>query len=581
MGYDITELFPPPSSFGQPLEDSVRQGEGPHRGPEFLPHPHGTFQEFVEDRSDLPAAGRPVIPAAILADYTAVDLIPDCTAREILWEHLETMMRECGVDHNTSTFETLHQPYLSTHSVSQAVNVSCALEAGSMGYDITELFPPPSSFGQPLEDSVRHGAGPHRGPEFLPHPHETFKEFMEARSDLPAAGRPVIPAAILADYTVSITLMTFLTECFEGLPHSLTLNQSQVTVHIVGVLSDCDSLEVPLLSPNSAAIISQAIDEIFAGFVKEQTRLHIPKDPRLWSPLEVSHWLNWCQSEFRLDCLSPGLVAVGGAELCALGHQRFMDLISDCTAGEILWEHLEIMMRGGKCITEKMCCMLLPKTDMLYYQSPIDPHYSLVSSVWHPLTLTLTLSFFSIGCALEAGSMGYDITEMFPPPSWFGQPLEDSVRQGAGPHRGPEFLPHPHGTFKEFMEARSDLPVAGRPVIPAAILATYIGSGHIKLWQFLLELLTDRTCQSFISWTGDGWEFKLTNPDEVTRLWGRMKRNPKMNYEKLSRGLRYYYDKNIIHKTAGKRYVYRFVCDLQSLLGYQAQELHGMMGCSP
>ena len=35
-----------------------------------------------------------------------------------------------------------------------------------------------------------------------------------------------------------------------------------------------------------------------------------------------------------------------------------------------------------------------------------------------------------------------------------------------------------------------------------------------------------------------------------------------MNYEKLSRGLRYYYDKNIIHKTSGKRYVYRFVCDL-------------------
>ncbi len=34
--------------------------------------------------------------------------------------------------------------------------------------------------------------------------------------------------------------------------------------------------------------------------------------------------------------------------------------------------------------------------------------------------------------------------------------------------------------------------------------------------------------------------------------------------------LRYYYDKNIILKTAGKRYVYRFVCDLQ-----------GYMGCSP
>ena len=40
---------------------------------------------------------------------------------------------------------------------------------------------------------------------------------------------------------------------------------------------------------------------------------------------------------------------------------------------------------------------------------------------------------------------------------------------------------------------------------------------------------------------------------QVARRWGLRKNKPKMNYEKLSRGLRYYYDKNIIHKTAGKR----------------------------
>ena len=50
-----------------------------------------------------------------------------------------------------------------------------------------------------------------------------------------------------------------------------------------------------------------------------------------------------------------------------------------------------------------------------------------------------------------------------------------------------------------------------------------------------------------------------------------------MNYEKLSRGLRYYYDKNIIHKTSGKRYVYRFVCNLEGLLGYEPRELHAML----
>lgn len=67
---------------------------------------------------------------------------------------------------------------------------------------------------------------------------------------------------------------------------------------------------------------------------------------------------------------------------------------------------------------------------------------------------------------------------------------------------------------------------------------------------------------------------------QVALLWGRRKNKPKMNYEKLSRGLRYYYDKNIIRKTVGKRYVYRFVCNLQGLLGYEPGELHAMLDIS-
>lgn len=70
-------------------------------------------------------------------------------------------------------------------------------------------------------------------------------------------------------------------------------------------------------------------------------------------------------------------------------------------------------------------------------------------------------------------------------------------------------------------------------------------------------------------------------PLQVARRWGKRKNKPKMNYEKLSRGLRYYYDKNIIHKTSGKRYVYRFVCDLQHLLGFTPEELHAILGVQP
>ncbi|XP_055084106.1 ETS1-related protein isoform X2 [Periophthalmus magnuspinnatus] len=108
---------------------------------------------------------------------------------------------------------------------------------------------------------------------------------------------------------------------------------------------------------------------------------------------------------------------------------------------------------------------------------------------------------------------------------------------------------------------------------PITAMSAYPGSGPIQLWQFLLELLLDPSCQSFISWTGDGWEFKMSDPSEVAKRWGQCKNKPKMNYEKLSRGLRYYYHKNIIHKTAGKRYVYRFVCDVQGMLGKTAQEV--------
>lgn len=84
------------------------------------------------------------------------------------------------------------------------------------------------------------------------------------------------------------------------------------------------------------------------------------------------------------------------------------------------------------------------------------------------------------------------------------------------------------------------------------------GSGQIQLWQFLLELLSDSSNANCITWEGTNGEFKLTDPDEVARRWGERKSKPNMNYDKLSRALRYYYDKNIMTKVHGKRYAYKF-----------------------
>ncbi|CAN2389215.1 cellular response to testosterone stimulus [Pristimantis euphronides] len=80
------------------------------------------------------------------------------------------------------------------------------------------------------------------------------------------------------------------------------------------------------------------------------------------------------------------------------------------------------------------------------------------------------------------------------------------------------------------------------------------------LWQFLLQLLEEQSHRHLISWTSNDGEFKLLDAEEVARLWGLRKNKTNMNYDKLSRALRYYYDKNIIKKVSGQKFVYKFVC---------------------
>jgi len=82
----------------------------------------------------------------------------------------------------------------------------------------------------------------------------------------------------------------------------------------------------------------------------------------------------------------------------------------------------------------------------------------------------------------------------------------------------------------------------------------------VHLWEFLLELLMDDSSSTMIQWTDEmNGEFKLKNSEDVARKWGQRKHKEGMNYDKLSRALRYYYSKEIIKKVSGRRFVYKFV----------------------
>ncbi|MCI4390376.1 hypothetical protein PGIGA_G00121900 [Pangasianodon gigas] len=96
-------------------------------------------------------------------------------------------------------------------------------------------------------------------------------------------------------------------------------------------------------------------------------------------------------------------------------------------------------------------------------------------------------------------------------------------------------------------------------ILDGSNLAEESMDSSVTLWQFLLQLLLDPGNEQLICWTNEDGEFKLLQAEQVAKLWGARKNKPSMNYDKLSRALRYYYDKNIIKKVNGQKFVYRFV----------------------
>ena len=93
--------------------------------------------------------------------------------------------------------------------------------------------------------------------------------------------------------------------------------------------------------------------------------------------------------------------------------------------------------------------------------------------------------------------------------------------------------------------------------------------GGMQLWQFLYALLEDphKRYNDLIEWTDNrqDLEFRLNDPEAIALWWGIIKHRANMTYERLSRSLRYYYDRGILKKMGGERYLYRFCVDPEDM----------------
>ena len=341
-------------------------------------------------------------------------------------------------------------------------------------------------------------------------------------------------------------------------------------------ISEAESHADPAPAPAlTATNLSDVLVTTYGTWERES--VHMARDPRHWSREDVSQWLAWAVREFSLGA-GPHIdtfvshLNMSGRQVCAMTKEQFL-ACAPPFMGDILWAHLEILQKDA--VTTEPGSP--EKCEAKYRLSPAPSHASPAPSYPAPAPSPALRLDTAPACTVPSYSRQQypEYPGQYPGYPQYGQqyPGWYYPAQQQYPHQYPAYSePSPIQQQQQQLAPPQPHPPGG----PA-----FTGSGPIQLWQFLLELLTDKTCQNFISWTGDGWEFKMTDPDEVARRWGIRKNKPKMNYEKLSRGLRYYYDKNIILKTGGKRYVYRFVCDLQGLLGFTAEEVHAMVDFRP
>jgi len=81
-----------------------------------------------------------------------------------------------------------------------------------------------------------------------------------------------------------------------------------------------------------------------------------------------------------------------------------------------------------------------------------------------------------------------------------------------------------------------------------------------KISSWIVSLLRNpETNPSVITWEDEPrGKFRVTDSVKYAELWGEVKRNPNMNYEKLSRAMRYYYKNKEISMVAGERLTYAF-----------------------
>jgi len=282
-----------------------------------------------------------------------------------------------------------------------------------------------------------------------------------------------------------------------------------------------------------------------------------------WTQDDVQHWARWICSEFGIAWAN--MDGVDGQRLLELSRDDFLTHWPQLV-GEVPWEH--VMYLKKLIVTNPN-----HNQDIISQVRQNDPQVFDFSDNSH-------IKKESLSIKTEPDVFDCSLTPSISsalPPSGRERAQSDSTFLSSGPSVG-TLVSSTSSSSSSVRSARS-ASVGCTKDIPNKLETlrsrlSAAASGPTQLWLFLLELLLLEPEQKCIRWTGRGWEFLMVDPDEVAKRWGSRKNRPAMSYDKLSRGLRYYYDKGILEKVAGRRFVYQFTADLESQLGLTPEQVH-------
>ncbi|XP_050502339.1 ets DNA-binding protein pokkuri isoform X1 [Diabrotica virgifera virgifera] len=332
---------------------------------------------------------------------------------------------------------------------------------------------------------------------------------------------------------------------------------------------------------------------------KSQLPSSLPSDPRVWNRDDVTTFLQWAEREFDIQPIDHDMFQMNGKAMCLLTRTDLSERAPG--SGDVLHNVLQILVREANNLQRILPSS--PVTPTSRHPYPLSPHSHPPTPNWNILSQN-NESMHSSHAALAAHLMAQsNSVTLSPAPSVDSQAsspqhadnqvfshsifnVNGSNGSGSNPsdsdedgvdkkgYSGSGSPPNTPNAYS-FMTQMPYFPPRS-PKEPVSSPAAFKNTGREffpndpsepntngrLLWDFLQQLLNDpaQRYTSYISWKNrETGVFKIVDPSGLAKLWGIQKNHLSMNYDKMSRALRYYYRVNILRKVQGERHCYQFL----------------------